>query len=208
MTAKKTTLTRKRKAIKTIEPEDPFAQPGYPNFQVKRAEPPADFKWPTSDVVTVRGISKRPLTMEKIMYGEQYAGGDSRVCKEWENLTGDYNTLPPNMKPITEAEFWHKFRMYEGIIEHRKPTMERVRGEGVSWGFTDSAHIYWYHDGTALVLWGKGEKVGQWDWDRRPKFWSAALCEHSNKETLGTRTGQHEGYCVKCGLPWAYDSSD
>ena len=119
------------------------------------------------------------------------------ILPKFAGKLGGYNESPPNMKEISEDEFYRRLLMYH-------PT------------HIDFKQVFDYDDGTCmnlhLFIYDEGEQatgIAIGEVNRQRKFFSFATCQHEwEKNVAESRMCYHVAYCKKCGVRIAIDSSD
>lgn len=112
--------------------------------------------------------------------------------------TGGYNSLPPNLRELSEKEFAQScFFSHSalGPAESRQFFNAAAKKLGIS-----ELHIFWYSDGTGIAF-------ASDYWKGKVRFFSCAVCEHVYTET-NPRMHEHVYTCKKCGHKYRTDSSD
>ena len=132
------------------------------------------------------------------MYNLVY--GDQEDQKTFEKKFGRYNDAPPNLKEITQDEFFHVLSTYSPEQQAYKQVMDDPRFDPVM-----NLHMYIYSDGSGVAFtteWLPEKGLGVWE----QKFYSFAVCEHNYEVTL-SRMCYSELRCTKCGHQTSIDSS-
>lgn len=133
------------------------------------------------------------------MYKLVYA--DRKEQEEFEKKFGRYNFAPPNLKEISQAEFFRALDFSPVAVSH-KQIMESY--DPSIKGYMN-LHMFIFSDGSGVGY------TNDWQYGKTPEwkqtFYKFAVCEHEYKCTL-SRMCYSEYLCTKCGHTYAVDSSD
>ena len=110
---------------------------------------------------------------------------------------GGYNESPPNMKEISQDDFYRHLLTYHPSYIDFKQVLDYDNQTCMN------VHLFIYDEGEHA----SGIAIGEIGNQR--KFFSFATCEHEWKRSVEeSRMCYHVSYCTKCGLRRAIDSSD
>ena len=127
--------------------------------------------------------------------------------KDLETRTGGFNTAPPGMRELTEAEFATSlfFTYLPEQVEYRQFAWKDSTGKE----YQTSFRLFHMHDGTGFAVTA--------EYYNHKVRWFHFGCDHdyrgcTDAEIQSNRlyTGRcyHNQICQKCGHIWSYDSSD
>jgi len=135
--------------------------------------------------------------MYKLVYGNQ------TEQDEFEKNYGGYNFAPPNLKEISQAEFFRALNFspravsYKQVMEKYDPS---VKGKLY-------LHMFIFNDGTGVGYTNDYLGYGH-DPEYKQTFYKFAVCEHEYEHTRNLGRCYNEYRCTKCKRIKTVDSSD
>lgn len=124
---------------------------------------------------------------------------DHRYTQKDLSEYGGYNDAPPNMKEISEDEFFHTFLSRNADFEEFRQLVDHSD--------ICDLRMYYYPDGNGIAI-GESRKVRE-GWIRDRVFYSFEACVHDYESVPEeSRNCYSVSKCKKCGHVNRVDSSD